>query len=83
MSEDPWSGLAASTRDLVGVRIERTHPLDIYWLRAADGAPGLPLTLSVSRISFPSRGLILEVGEGQNGLEARMYLRAPDDRDKP
>ena len=85
MSEDPWSGLAASTRDLVGVRIERTHPLDIYWLRAADGAPGL-LFRGIDPVRVPyqlpkPRGLILEVGEGQNGLEARMYLRAPDDRD--
>jgi hypothetical protein len=85
MSEDPWSGIEPSPQLLVGLRIERAHPLDVYWVRAGDGSPGLLLrgvdpTRVPDRLPKP-RGLMLETGDGAEGFEARMFLREPDDRD--
>lgn len=85
MPKDPWSGLGASSQQLVGQRVSVEHPLDIYWVKSAEGAPGL-LFRSVNPEQVPDRlpkprGLTLEVSEGQGGCEARMFLREPDDRD--
>ena len=85
MSRDPWSGIEPSLQRLVGLRIERAHPLDVYWVRAGDGSPGLLLRgVDLDRVPdrLPKpRGLALEVGEGPAGVEARMFLREPDDWD--
>lgn len=85
MNEDPWSGIEPSLQRLVGLRIERPHPLDVYWVRAGDGSPGL-LLRGIDPARVPDhlprpRGLALEAGVGPEGFEARMFLREPDDRD--
>jgi len=82
---DPWSGIEPSPQRLVGLRIERAHPLDVYWTRAGDGSPGL-LLRGVDPACIPDRlpkprGLALEVEEGPEGFEARMFLREPNERD--
>lgn len=85
MTKDPWSELATSTIDLIGVRVSQPHPLDVYWLRAADGSPGILFRgIAPERVPYrlpKPRGLTLEVGVGHDGLEARMFLRTPEDRD--
>lgn len=85
MSEDPWLGIEPSLQRLVGLRIERAHPLDVYWVRAGDGLPGLLLrgidpAFVPDRLPKP-RGLTLETAEGAEGFEAQMFLREPGDRD--
>lgn len=40
-TDDPWSGIPASSSQQVGRRIEGTHALAIYWVLSAEGAPGL------------------------------------------
>ncbi|MDH7453135.1 PD-(D/E)XK motif protein [Luteimonas composti] len=85
MSSDPWSELGSVTQRLIGQRVAAEHPLDIYWVKAADGAPGLLFRgVDPARVPYrlpKPRGLSLEVEEGQDGFEARMFLREPDDRD--
>lgn len=85
MTKNPWSELAASKNDLIGVRIARSHPLDIYWVRSASGSPGILFRgIAAERVPYrlpKPRGLTLEVCEGSDGLEARMFLRTPDDRE--
>ena len=85
MTEDPWLGIEPSLQHLVGLRIEQPHPLDVYWIRAGDGSPGLLLRgVDPTRIPYrlpKPRGLALETGEGPEGFEARMFLRECDDRD--
>lgn len=85
MSKDPWSGIEPSLQHLVGRRLGRPHALDVYWIRAGDGSPGL-LFRGVDPDRVPDRlpkprGLALEAGEGPEGIEARMFLREPDGLD--
>jgi DNA-directed RNA polymerase subunit N (RpoN/RPB10) len=85
MNSDPWSALGSAAQQLVGQRVAAAHPLDIYWVRSADGAPGL-LIRGIEADHVPGRlpdprGLVLDVGEREHGIEARMFLREPDDRD--
>lgn len=40
MREDPWARIDAAD-DLVGLRIDGAHPLDVYWTRRHDGSRGV------------------------------------------
>lgn len=83
-SEDPWAGIEPSLDRVVGRRVAQPHPLDVYWIRANDGSPGLLLRgVDPARVpdSLPKlRGLVLQAGDGPDGFEARMLLREPDDQ---
>jgi len=63
MREDPWSRIEPAPQ-IVGLRIEGRHPLNVYWTRRQDGACGL-LFKGFPIGSFPNemprlRGVALE-----------------------
>lgn len=40
-NDDPWAGIGAAPSHVVGRRVEEPHALAVYWVRRADGAPGV------------------------------------------
>lgn len=54
MHDDPWAKIEAST-EVVGLRVQGRHPLNVYWTRRQDGAVGLQFR------AFPARSLDREV----------------------
>lgn len=85
MANDPWASIEPSPRHLVGLRIEQPHFLDVYWAWASDNSPGLILR-GIDPNGVPEglpkpRGVSIEITHGPEGLEVRMFLREPADRD--
>lgn len=85
MSDDPWLGIETSQHSLLGRRIAEPHALDVYWVKSAEGAPGLLVRgIDAARIPYQlprPRGLSVETSAGKEGFEARMFLREAGDRD--
>lgn len=85
-SEDPWATVVPAVSELLGRRIDGSHPLAIYWVVSADGAPGL-LVRGIDAGSVPGslprpRGIALRVEkEGDQGPAMSLFLQTPDDRD--
>lgn len=85
MHEEPWKDLAPSIDQIRGRRVTGEHPLDVFWIKGADGSPGL-LLRGIDPLRVPEqlpkpRGLALEVSLDSPHSEARMFLRAHEDRE--
>ncbi len=84
-SDDPWASIEVDATQLLGQRVEGSHALSIYWVRGADGAPGL-LLKDVELDAVPSRlpksrGISLQLGSsGEQEREVRIFLLSPGDR---
>lgn len=85
MHEDPWKGLTPTVDKIVGKRVGGEHPLDAFWIKGADGSPGLLLRgIEPSRVpeQLPRpRGLALEIISDAPHAEAKMLLREHEDRE--
>ncbi|WP_157786211.1 PD-(D/E)XK motif protein [Dyella japonica] len=84
-TDDPWSGIAASSNELLGRRVEGAHPLAIYWVCSDDRAPGLLIRgidmTSVPR-AFPKlRGISIQLSAPDAPQPfARLILQNSDGR---
>lgn len=85
MREDPWNGLTTASEQLVGRRVAGKHPLNVFWIKGADGSPGL-LLRDIDALRVPEqlprpKGLALEVSLDASPAEARMFLHEHEDRE--
>lgn len=85
MHEDPWKGLTPATGQIVGRRVSIEHPLDAFWIKGADGSPGL-LLRGIDPLRVPNqlpkpRGLMLHTVLDAPRAEASMFLREHEDRE--
>lgn len=85
MHEDPWKVLTPATDQIVGRRVGGDHPLDAFWIKGADGSPGLLFRgIDPSRVPdqlIRPRGLVLEVALDAPHAETSMLLREHEDRE--
>lgn len=85
-TDDPWASIGVDAKQLLGRRVEGSHALPIYWVRGADGAPGL-LLKDIEPDSVPSRlprsrGISVQLGtSGGQEREVRIFLLSPGDRE--
>lgn len=85
MHENPWEALTPAIDQIVGRRVGGEHPLDTFWIKGADGSPGLLFrgidpSLVPDQLPRP-RGLLLEVALNAPHVEMRMMLREHEDRE--
>ncbi|WP_185910649.1 PD-(D/E)XK motif protein [Xanthomonas cerealis] len=85
MHEDPWKGLTSAIGQIVGRRVSMEHPLDAFWIKGADGSPGL-LLRGIDPLRVPDqlpkpRGLVLHTVLDSSRAEASMFLREHEDRE--
>jgi len=85
-SDDPWASIEVDATQLLGRRVAGSHALPIYWVRGADGAPGL-LLKDIEPDAVPSRfpssrGISVQMGNpGEQEREVRIFLLSPGDRE--
>lgn len=85
-TDDPWAAIEVDATQLLGRRVEGSHALPIYWVRGADGAPGL-LLKDIEPDAIPSRlprsrGISVQWGaSGAQEREVRIFLLSPGDRE--
>lgn len=85
LPEDTWATVEATVSELLGRRIDGSHPLAIYWVVNADGAPGL-LVRGIDAGSVPGslpkpRGIALRVEKEAEQSGVALFLQTPEDRD--
>lgn len=86
LPEDPWATVGATPSELLGRRIDSSHPLAIYWVVSADGSPGL-LIRDIDTGSVPGslpklKSIAVRIDkEGGHGPEVALFLQTPEDRD--
>lgn len=85
MRHDPWRGIGTTAEHIVGMRAQDEHPLDVYWIKEPDGAPGL-MFRSVDADRFPEKtpslkGLSLQTTVTNAVNELRMMLKDPEARE--
>ena len=86
MHEDPWASISADPSLLLGRRYDGVHPLTVYWVRSADGSPGVVFR-KIDAGSVPSklprfRGVSVVVAEAkEKDQEIRLFLTSPVDRE--
>lgn len=85
MHEDPWKSLTPAIDQIKGRRVGGEHLLDVFWIKGADGSPGL-LLRGIDPMRVPDqlpqpRGLVLEVALDAPHAEAKMLLREHEDRE--
>ena len=85
-TDDPWASIGVDAKQLLGRRVEGSHALPIYWVRGADGVPGL-LLKDIEPDAVPSRlprsrGISVQLGtSGGQEREVRIFLLSPGDRE--
>lgn len=85
-SDDPWESIEVDATQLLGRRVEGSHVLPIYWVKGADGAPGL-LLKDIEPDAVPSRlprtrGVSVQLSApGSQRQEVRIFLLSPGDRE--
>lgn len=86
MRNDPWAEIASDASQLLGRRIDRQHVLPVYWVRNADGSPGVVFR-KIDSEAVPSKipkfkGLSVRLAEVSGGeWEIQLFLISPRDRD--
>jgi hypothetical protein len=85
MHEDPWKDLTPSVDLVRGRRVAGMHPLDAFWIKGADGSPGL-LLRGIDPLRVPEhlprpRGLAMEVNLEAQQAQVRIFLREHEDRE--
>lgn len=84
--DDPWALISVDASHHLGRRIADRHALSVYWVKGADGAPGLFLR-GIDRNAVPSklpksRGISVQVSIAEDkDPEARLFLLSPADRE--
>lgn len=85
MNEDPWRSLGVDASKIVGRRVSDPHPLDIYWARAASGAPGIVIRDLqgdwIPRELPKPRGIDISVESVGDVSEIRLFLSGTGERD--
>ncbi len=85
-SDDPWSLIDLDSTQLLGRRADGEHPLTIYWVTSAEGAPGL-LVRGVDTASLPKtfpkpRGVLIQLDDkGVHGPAVSLFLQTPENKD--
>jgi hypothetical protein len=85
-SNDPWSLIGLDPTQLLGRRAEGEHPLTIYWVTSAEGAPGL-LVRGVDSGSVPKtfpkpRGVLIQVDDKvAHTPSVTLFLQTPENKD--
>lgn len=83
-SDDPWALIEADATRLLGRRVQGRHVLSIYWVKGADGSPGL-LFKDIHSDAIPSRlprarGVSIRIDDSEEEYrEVRIVLLEPAD----